>query len=150
MIWRAAAIGDDARVVEMSSRLFAEDPALEDVPVAHTRTTLLRLRAEPARGRAIVAEVEGGVVGYAFLISVWSNELGGEVCLVDELFVEDAYRGRGIAQALFAELARDAVRLRGVHPAALALEVSPKNARARALYERLGFRGYNTLLRRRL
>ena len=57
---------------------------------------LAKLREEPNRGRAVICDVEGRTVGYALLISFWSNELGGEVCYIDELFVAPLYRGRGL------------------------------------------------------
>jgi ribosomal protein S18 acetylase RimI-like enzyme len=84
------------------------------------------------------------------LISFWSNELGGEVCNIDELFVAPEYRGRGVATALLERLAEGEESLWPVRPAALALEVTPQNERARALYERLGFRGKNLAMRRLL
>jgi GNAT superfamily N-acetyltransferase len=101
------------------------------------RTTLTTLRREPWRGRAVVAEEGGALVGYALLIAFWSNELGGEVCDVDELFVLPEHRGRGLATALFAAIDED-----GLWPTpavALALGTTPGNAAARRLYERLGF-----------
>jgi hypothetical protein len=42
----------------------------------------------------VVCDVERRTVGYALLISFWSNELGGEVCNIDELFVAPVYRRR--------------------------------------------------------
>jgi GNAT superfamily N-acetyltransferase len=71
------------------------------------------------------------------LIAFWSNELGGEVCDVDELFVTREQRGRGHGRSLFA-----AITNAGLWPSpvvALALGVTPANARARRLYEQLGF-----------
>ena len=111
------------------------------------RRTLARLRDEPNRGRAVVCDVEGRAVGYALLISFWSNELGGEVCNIDELFVIPDYRGHGLATSLFDRLADAKPTLWPIRPAALALEVTSQNQRARALYERLGFRGKNIAMR---
>jgi ribosomal protein S18 acetylase RimI-like enzyme len=104
----------------------------------------------PHRGRALVCEVDGRPAGYALLISFWSNELGGEVCNIDELFVAPEYRGRGLATDLFTMLTANEQSLWPTKPAALALEVSPTNIRARALYERLGFHGNNLAMRRPL
>ena len=109
--------------------------------------TLARLREEPYCGRALVCEVNGYPAGYALLISFWSNELGGEVCNIDELFVAPAFRGRGLAANLFTALTSSEPRLWPEKPVALTLEVSPANERAGALYERLGFRGNNLSMR---
>lgn len=108
------------------------------MPLAHIRGTLAALRETPGRGQAIVLEEDGAVVGYALLISFWSNEVGGEICVIDELYVDEAYRGRGHAKGLIQTILRGEARWAGI--VGLELEVSPENQRARALYEKLGFR----------
>jgi ribosomal protein S18 acetylase RimI-like enzyme len=140
-MWRLAAPSDDERIVSMCIALNAEDPGPAPVQPAQVLATLAKLRDERHRGRALVCEADGHTAAYALLIAFWSNELGGEVCHIDELFVAPAYRGRGLATNLFAALTGDEQHLWPGKPVALALEVSPANERARALYERLGFRG---------
>ena len=149
-MWRLATASDDEAIVSMCMALNAEDPGPNRVQPQHVRRTLAKLREEPNRGRAVVCDVESRTVGYALLISFWSNELGGEVCNIDELFVAPLYRGRGLATALLEELADKEQSVWPIRPAALALEVTSQNERARALYERLGFRGKNLAMRRLL
>jgi GNAT superfamily N-acetyltransferase len=136
-MWRLATEGDDDALVEMSLGLYREDPGPLSGDARHLRETLAALRREPWRGRALVLEVGQQVVGYALLIAFWSNELGGEVCEVDELYVTRDFRGRGHGAALF-----EAIERGDVWPAplvAIALGITPGNTRARRLYERLGF-----------
>jgi ribosomal protein S18 acetylase RimI-like enzyme len=71
--------------------------------------------------------------------------MGGEVCEVDELYVRAERRGEGLGSALFREI--DAGRFGAF--AGTALGVEPGNARARRLYERLGFRAAGTTMLRR-
>ena len=123
------------QVLRMMRELYETDESDLHVAPAHFPQTIDRLLAEPSRGRVMLFERDGMVAGYALLIPYWSNEFGGTVLLVDELFVEQANRGQGIARAFFAFVIAD----RPFDAVALALEVSPKNARARALYESLGF-----------
>jgi ribosomal protein S18 acetylase RimI-like enzyme len=149
-MWRLAATADDDDIVSMCLSLNAKDPGPYSVQPAQVKRTLSKLREDPTRGRALVCEVAGHPVGYAFLISFWSNELGGEVCTVDELFVLPDYRGRGLGTVLLEKLAEAEQSLWPVPPAALTLEVTARNHRARALYERLGFEGENLAMRRRL
>jgi ribosomal protein S18 acetylase RimI-like enzyme len=139
MGWRRAIPGDDDRIVALTHRLYIEDPSPAPVPEAHTRATLAKLREEPARGMAVVLDVDGAVHGYALLISFWSNELGGEVCTIDEIYVDVHARSRGHTTSLVTSI-RSGAAPWGRAPVALELEVSPSNKRARALYERLGFR----------
>jgi ribosomal protein S18 acetylase RimI-like enzyme len=137
--WREARPDEDDRIVALCRALNEEDPGPRPVPEAHVRRTLARLRAEPVRGRALALEVDGRAEGYALLIAFWSNELGGEICTLDEIYVAPAHRGRGLGTRLIESL----VRREGAHwpadAAAVDLEVTPANARARALYARLGF-----------
>ena len=34
------------------------------------------------------------IIGYALLINYWSNEYGGDIVYVDELFVKESYRSK--------------------------------------------------------
>lgn len=147
-MWRPAHEMEDELVVAMCLELYREDPG-QTVDAAQVRSTLAALRRAPVRGKAVVYEAADGVIGYALLASFWSNEWGGEICIVDELYVLPAHRGRGVGTALFESISTDRA-LWDPPPVALELEVTPSNTRARALYERLGFRARNVTLRRRL
>jgi GNAT superfamily N-acetyltransferase len=137
-MWRVAKRADDRDISEMCLGLYAEDPSPLAVSEQNIRDTLSTLRAEPVRGRAVVLEVDGAIGGYAILISFWSNELGGEVIVVDELYVRPSYRNRGHARELLGSLARDNPLWPG-GAVALDLEVTPQNERAAAFYLRVGF-----------
>ena len=74
-------------------------------------------------------------IGYAVLIPYWSNEYGGDVLHIDELYVKPDYRGRGIATRFIKQI------LGSKHGAvAFQLEVTPTNTRAENYYRKLGFR----------
>jgi len=120
-MWRVAQASDENSIVSMCMALNAQDPGPTPVQPQQVRITLAKLRDEPGRGRALVCDIEGKTVGYALLISFWSNELGGEVCNIDEPFVAEQYRGRGLATALFNGLATAGASLWPNRPVALAL-----------------------------
>lgn len=139
MNWRLAHAADDEAIVNHCLALNREDPGPRPVPAEFTRATLARFRAEPLRGRTVVLDLDGRVEGYAFLASFWSNELGGEICTVDEFFVSPAQRGHGHGRALLESLIAGCA-LWEPKPVAFDLEVTPDNSRARAFYESMGFR----------
>ena len=149
LMWRIANPEDDELVVAMCQALNAEDPGADSVPATYTQGTLAFLREQPGRGLALVLERERQICGYALLIAFWSNELGGETCAVDELYVAPEWRGRGWALRLLQELAEPD------HPwafgaVALTVETTADNVAGRRLYARAGFSGRNLALRRRL
>ena len=139
---------DDDVIVEMCMQLYREDPGQSPVPEAYMRSTLDVLRREPWRGRAIVLQVDERPSGYALLISFWSNELGGEVCEIDELFVVQQRRNQGYGTSLFAAIERGDLWPTAV--VAIALGVTPDDDRARRLYGRLGFAPIGASMVRRL
>jgi len=135
-MWRPATERDDAVLAELCLGLYREDPGPLPGGARHMLETLATLRHAPWRGRAVVLDIAGRVAGYALLIA-WSNEFGGEVCSVDELYVMSDLRGRGHGAALFEAIERGEVWPTPL--VAVALGVTPTNAGARRLYERLGF-----------
>src|SRR5687767_9183643 len=100
MTWRRAFPSDDDDIARMSHALYVEDPSPETIDPPQIRKTLERLRNEPARGVAAVLDIDGTLLGYALLVSFWSNELGGEICTIDEVYVDASARSRGHMTAL--------------------------------------------------
>jgi ribosomal protein S18 acetylase RimI-like enzyme len=146
-MWRIAEPTDDDSVIAMCLQLYLEDPGPMPVSAEHMRTTLAELRRSPFRGRVVVLEAGEELAGYALLIAFWSNELGGEICEVDEIFVLPEHRGRGFASSLFAAIAGG--ELLSTRVPAIELIVTLANSRARRLYERVGFREIGVSMVRR-
>lgn len=58
---------------------------------------------------ALLAEVDGAVAGFALYFSTYSTFRGQPGLYLEDVFVREAYRGRGIGRALLAAVARAAV-----------------------------------------
>jgi GNAT superfamily N-acetyltransferase len=125
-----------AKLLEMMHALYAEDQAASPVDSSRFSANIGFLVAHPQRGRIVLFRAGDSLCGYALLIPYWSNEFGGTLLFVDEMFVVPEARNKGIGGGFFRFL-NDA---RPFEAVALALEVSPHNAGARRLYESLGFR----------
>ena len=113
--------------------------AFEDVDLsdAQRRAALGPLLApDSSFGRVWLIRSAGRTVGYAAVCFGYSIEFAGRDAFLDELFVEEAARGRGIGRAVLALVQQQCAAL-GV--GALHLEVARDNTRARRLYEALGF-----------
>lgn len=105
----------DERLLEMARTLIA-DPEREG----------LQLLARDANGRA---------VGFATIFWSWSTLSAARIGVMNDLYVEPDARGTGIAEALILEC-RERCRKRGARW--LSWQTAKDNARAQAVYERVG------------
>lgn len=120
-MWRSATADDDRAIVRLYMALNKEDPGTTPADPAQAQRTLALFRDTPERGHCVVLDQGGGSVeGYALLVSYWSNELGGLVCCVDEMYVAPQARGLGrgtgsdpCETSRFGERSRAAARLDG-------------------------------------
>jgi len=94
------------------------------------------LFSQPTFGGIWLIRMEEETVGYLVLTVCYSLEFHGRYGLIDELYMEEKWRSRGIgAQAL--RFADDQCRLWGLKE--IRLEVARTNLRDLAMYERNGF-----------
>jgi GNAT superfamily N-acetyltransferase len=107
------------------------------------RAALENLLADGSLGKAWLFDVGNAVAGYLVLTLGFSLEFGGREAFVDELYVEEPHRGKGLG-GLALRLAENTCRALGV--LALHLEVDRQNGRARAVYEKAGFEDRNNYL----
>jgi ribosomal protein S18 acetylase RimI-like enzyme len=100
------------------------------------RAVLAQLFANDEYGLACLIMLNDEVAGYVVIAFGFSLEFRGRDAFVDELFVKEGFRGRGLGGAAL-RFAEGVCRGRGVR--ALHLEVEHRNAGAQAVYRRAGF-----------
>ncbi|HSY88560.1 MAG TPA: GNAT family N-acetyltransferase [Verrucomicrobiae bacterium] len=147
---RPAKAEDAPLLADFLARLMA---ALgEEAPAAPAAETVRRLAdhgfgADP-RFQALIAEAEAGSpaagsavghtvgpqVGYALFWPIYDTDTGGPLMFLSDLFVEEEWRGRGLAPDLMAAVAGRAM---AAGHKGMVWEVMRRNARARAFYRRL-------------
>ena len=95
------------------------------------------LLADPEReGLQLIARDDAGAaVGFATLYWTWSTLRAARVAVMNDLYVAEAARGTGVADALI-DACRAASRERGM--AWLGWRTARDNARAQRVYERAG------------
>lgn len=131
-------VTDDLPIVEaMVSELYATDIGESDTSSPNIRLTFETLSKRPDCGEIIVFEWNGKVIGYAILIFVWSNEFNGFFLDVDEVYVCESARGKGVAKSFFKWLESEHSDRSVV---AFSLQVSATNLDALRLYESIGFK----------
>ena len=90
--------------------------------------------------RALIAEWKGGAAGYASFFYFYSTFQGRPALFLEDLFVLDEFRGKGIGKALLAAVAKLAVE-EGCF--GLRWEVLDWNKPAIEFYEKLGAKFLN-------
>ena len=96
------------------------------------RTFFSRFLHPSEEGVLLGAWVDGILVGFATLYWFFSSTKAAESVLMNDLFVQEGTRGKGIGRALIQE-ALDEARRRGA--AHLEWFTAPDNARAQRLYD---------------
>ncbi len=101
-----------------------------------------RIRADGFGPRAaftaMVAELDGVIVGYVFLSPGYNTDIAARSMWLHDLFVTPAARGRGVGRSLVAAVAAETVR---AGCASLEWGVHTANAGALEFYRRLGAGG---------
>lgn len=132
--FRVADPSDADTLVEMMRDFNAHERiAFEEAAV---RAVLAQLFANDTYGLACLLLLDDEVAGYVVLTFGFSIEFRGRDAFIDELFVKDEFRGRGVGAAA-THFAEGLCRERGIR--ALHLEVDRGNTRAQSVYSRAGF-----------
>jgi GNAT superfamily N-acetyltransferase len=127
---------DFDRLLDLVAMFYAEEGYRFDSGIARALRELL---ADRSLGAVWVFRERDAIAGYLVVTFSFSLEFRGRNAFVDELFILQEHRGKGLGAAALA-VAEELCRSLGI--AGLRLEVERENPRAQALYERRGFRAH--------
>ena len=141
---RQARPGDEQRVAEFAIRLFDQhveyDPErFSTFANVEGAARFYRSRFETPDSAVLVAEVDGEVVGFAYLERDELNyaELLRDGAWLHDIYVDESARAEGIGRDLI-NAATEAAKRMGAKK--LLLTVAAKNAIAQQVFEKAGFR----------
>lgn len=134
---RLATLDDVETLVEGNLRIAEETESLTLDPDVVRRgvTTVLE---GGAAGRYYVVELDGKVAAQIMLTYEWSDWRNGNVWWIQSVYTWPAARGQGLFRRLFDEVEK-AARAEGA--VGLRLYVDQTNARAQAIYAKVGMDG---------
>ncbi len=120
--------------LEMVKEFYDSEAVLHSVNSKNFEITFNTLISSNIYAEGYIIEENEDIFGYCLLSKTYSQEVGGMVCLVEELYIKEECRSKGIGTKVFEflkERFKDYKRIR--------LEVEVNNKRAITLYNSIGF-----------
>ena len=134
-------IADIEIITQMMQDFYAIDNYPMDIEVA--KTLFQEFISNEHLGKSWLIYSENEIVGYMIITFIFSFEYGGKIAFVDELFIKETARGKGIGkdaiQFIQAEVPNLSLKL-------IYLEVEPHNENAQKLYLAHDFELHNRKL----
>jgi len=120
--------------IAMCEEFYSSTAVSHSVPKSHFERTFEVVTHNSPYYKGYMLEYEGKTVGYGLVQLSYSNEAGGMQMFLEELYIREGYRNKGLGKEFFERVYAsrdDVVRYR--------LEVTAVNERAISLYKRLGY-----------
>lgn len=125
---------DRQTVLEMMKEFYQSPAVCHDIPEKNMLTTLDEAEKGSPYMDLFLLECDKKIAGYALTAYTYSNEAGGKVVWIEEIFVKGEFRGKGLGGEFIKYIKDkygDFARIR--------LEVEDSNEGAVRLYKREGF-----------
>ena len=126
---------DDLPVLRDLVRGFYAETLYGERSQGNIEATVRELDLHKEKGTVFIFERGERIIGYAILINSWSNEFGGTMLFLDELYVLPAERGQGIAGDFIDLLAKVAPK----DTVVMQLEADPSKKKLMRFYGKKGF-----------
>lgn len=124
---------DYNELVEMVNSLYREDPVGQPMKISKVEATISEYKKHPEKLRIVILLQDNKIIGYSILVYFWSNEYGGNILIIDELYIKEKYRNDGIGSYFIKSIEENDDTV------AIQLETTPSNKRVFNYYIRLGF-----------
>ena len=127
---------DKKTYMEMAREFYHSDAVLHPVPDTYFERTADEALRSDVYAEIFLFECENEAAGYGLIAKTYSQEAGGMVWWIEEVYVREAFRSKGIGREFFAYLDK----VKGSAVKRMRLEVEEDNTRAVALYKKLGYK----------
>ncbi|MDE7337336.1 MAG: GNAT family N-acetyltransferase [Clostridia bacterium] len=125
---------DRQKVLNMMREFYSSPAVLHKIPEQNYAKTLDEAEKSSPYLDVFILEYGNDTAGYALMAYTYSNEAGGNVAWIEEIYVLPEYRSKGLGREFITFIKReygDFARIR--------LEVEQSNDGATRLYKREGF-----------
>lgn len=137
--FKSAEIVDETVLHELRTEFQTFAPFPAPLDEAANKAVLRRLLENPNFGKIWLILADGEIAGYAVLTFGFSLERAGQTALIDELYLREQFRRKGIGKLTLDFVGEFCVEL---SIRAVQLEVERENQAAFSLYQTSGFVDY--------
>lgn len=121
--------------IRFSTEFYNSSAVDKPVPREHFEQGFDEMMRSDVYVQGYMLVCDGNNVGYCVTMKTYSVEAGGITIWIDELFVLEEYRSKGLGRELFKYIEENGdKKLRRIR-----LEVEQENGRAISLYKKMGF-----------
>ena len=121
--------------IRFSTEFYNSSAVDKPVPREHFEQSFDEMMRSDVYVQGYMLVCDGNNVGYCVTMKTYSVEAGGITIWIDELFVLEEYRSKGLGRELFKYIEENGdKKLRRIR-----LEVELENGRAISLYKKMGF-----------
>lgn len=121
--------------IRFSTEFYNSSAVDKPVPKEHFEQGFDEMMRSDVYVQGYMLVCDGNNVGYCVTMKTYSVEAGGITIWIDELFVLEKYRSKGLGRELFKYIEENGdKKLRRIR-----LEVELENGRAISLYKKMGF-----------
>ncbi len=126
---------DRDEYTKMAREFYATDAVLIHADDSHFDATFRELMRSEDYAICYIFELDGKTAGYSLLAKTYSQEAGGMVVWIEEIYVLPEFRGRGIGKEFFSFILKN----RPENVKRFRLEAEKENEGAIRLYKSFGF-----------
>lgn len=139
--YKPLALNDIEIIVPMMRDFYLIDGYPMDIE--RSKKLFVTFVENPHLGKAWLIAFDGKTVGYVILTFVFNFEYGGKIAFVDELYLSENARGKGIGKETITFIQSESAKLK---LKLLYLEVEDHNVNAQQLYLSSGFEFHNRMI----
>ncbi len=129
---------DRETYITLAKEFYRAGVTLDVVDTKNIEITFDELMRSDVYAECYFIEHEEKVAGFALLAKTFSQEAGGLVIWLEELYIRPEYRSKGLGTEFFEYLENNM----GSEVKRIRLEVEEENTRVVKLYEKLGFKWF--------
>lgn len=128
--------------INIITQLMTDFYAIDNYPIdiEVTKRNFEYFIQQPQLGQIFEIHFEKEIVGYILFATLFSFEFGGTIAFLDELYISEKMRGKGLGK-MAVEFAKNFAKEQDYK--VLYLEVEPHNEKAQELYKKSNFESHH-------